>query len=103
MREVMKRTATNAVRASSASLGKYGDAIILLRLIEIPTKTSPVNAAAAPNSPTKKFSHPFIAPPSHGRSSCTGRESSLILLGWYIGLHVVPTLRDAGTQHTAFV
>ena len=31
------------------------------------------------------------------------RESSLILLGWYTGLHVVPTLRDAGTQHTAFV
>jgi hypothetical protein len=58
--EEMKSITRSATRASSARLIRLDEAIIFVRLIETPTKTSPVSAAEAPSSPTKKFSHPFI-------------------------------------------
>lgn len=48
---------SNKTGASSARLGNFGNERIRFRLIETPTKTSPVRAAEAPTSAKKKFTH----------------------------------------------
>src|SRR5260370_24377704 len=73
--EDITRIVSKIIKARNARLGKPGKEMILVKLIETPTKIKPSKAAEAPTSAIKKFSQPFMYCVIHRRSSGSQKAS----------------------------